>query len=382
MKYYLLTPALLLAACGGNITETKPVDTQKKVKVEPPKPVPVDQDLSRFAKFIAGVDVGNSYAQTNAEAWKTFASSNTEKWNALSKKIGDPISAWVDSAGLERKGEPKTLFYPFAGGDFYYAHEFFPEQDTIIMLGLEPGGSIFTPDTVSSKTYTAYYGQLQHTMYFPHRLGFFRTKSMKDDFDHSLLNGTLHTVLFYLARFSYDINYIEHFNLNDDGSEKDLTQGKDAIGKKRFTAYRVGYSRNGGSVKQVVYFSYDASNANLAAKPGLMNWLNKRHSFNAYFKAASYLMHYSIFSTMRDFVHKKVFRILQDDSGMPYKFLKENNYEIKLLGKYTRNIPLFKDEFQPALKEAYKNAAPKPLPFLIGYNSEFGECNLQAAYKK
>lgn len=44
---------------------------------------------------------------------------------------------------------PKTLLYPFAGGDFFYANLFYPNRDTIIMIGLEPVGTGFEDSTVA-----------------------------------------------------------------------------------------------------------------------------------------------------------------------------------------------------------------------------------------
>jgi hypothetical protein len=93
-------------------------------------------------------------------------------------------------------------------------------------------------------------------------------------------------------------------------------------------------------------------------------------------------MHYDMFSSMRDFVNKYTVRLLQDDSGLPYKFMKDNGFEVKLLGQYTRTIALFANEFQPDMKKAYSEAKPAVLPFMIGYNAEFRECNLQSAVKK
>jgi len=54
---------------------------------------------------------------------------------------------------------------------------------------------------------------------------------------------------------------------------------------------------------------------------------------------------------------------------------------VKLLGHYTRTIPLFSNLFQPDLKERYIQEKPDKLPFTIGYNAQYGECNLQLATK-
>ncbi len=75
-------------------------------------------------------------------------------------------------------------------------------------------------------------------------------------------------------------------------------------------------------------------------------------------------------------------RILQDDSGVPYSILKSTGFEVTLLGEYTRTIQLFKTRVQSDMKADYALKKPTKLPFNIGYNAEFKECNLQSAVKK
>jgi len=52
------------------------------------------------------------------------------------------------------------------------------------------------------------------------------------------------------------------------------------------------------------------------------------------------------------------------------------------LGEYTRTIQLFRSRVQQDLKAEYAAKKPAKLPFNIGYNAEFKECNLQSAVKK
>ena len=110
--------------------------------------------------------------------------------------VGTPIATWVTDKNYLPKNAPKTLLYPFAGGDFFYANLFYPNRDTIIMIGLEPVGTGFEDSTVAPQQMEDYLTVLDRCMFYPHKLGFFRTLSMDDDFSHELMNGTLHTFLF------------------------------------------------------------------------------------------------------------------------------------------------------------------------------------------
>lgn len=379
-----------MVSCSGGSNEKTHVDSthslkkdsfNRKINHQKPQSA-VDSQLTAFAHFISGMTFPQSYPMCTTATWINYASENAKKWDVLDSRIGSKIRKWVGSAQLELKDEPGTLFYPFAGGDFYYPDLFFPNQDTIIMIGLEPCGGIFNPNKENTDTVAKYFKVLQHSMFFPHQLGFFRTLSMKDDFNNHLLNGTVHTVLFYMSKSGYDIHYIKFFDVDDKGNPIHETDAQKA-GNKRYKAYRIGYSRNGqGLIRELVYFSQDASDGGLTQQPGIMAYLNKTHRVVTFYKAASYLMQYDRFSAVRNYAISKSSRILQDDSGIPYKFLLSHGYEVTLFGKYTHTLGMFKQEFQKDMKEAYAKDSASPLPFLIGYTAPDGECNLQHAIKK
>ncbi len=380
----LIATSLFYSCGNANKNSNTPIEdsaSSSKVSKNLNRTRPVkDTSLTAFARFISGLnDPHFVFKNTGTLAWKNYSKSNESLWNGLESKLANPIKSWVSHL-KKVEPTPKTLFYPFAGGDFYYANLFFPGVDSIIMLGLEPTGSLFNPDQTSDEFINHYYNNLQFSMFFPHKLGFFRTKSMKKDFEKGPLNGTLHTVLFYIARSGYQIANIIFFNLDKNGEMIDLTSAEKAK-NENFIGYQIQYFDSTQSLKNLIYISYDVSDGNLKSKPGLMNWLNKKQKINCFFKAASYLMHYDQFSMVRNYVITHATQIIQDDSGVPYKILLAGRYQVNLYGKYTRTINLFKDEFQPDLKDAYEKESREKIPFLIGYNAEFGECNLQHAIK-
>ena len=391
----LLVPCaiLFMFSCTGNKPEETNTDTIPKKAIpnsvksrdsssKKSSSIAVNSNLTNWGNFIAG-KTATAFNTKDSASWLLFKKTTDARWAALQKHIGNKIINWVNGHDLSSENEPLTLFYPFAGGDFYYANLFFPGQDTTIMVGLEPTGYVFDPDNLSNTELAEYFEDLGHTMFFPHRLGFFRTKSMAKDFKSGPLNGTVHTVMFYLSRFNYQIHYLEYFNLDKEGHEIKNAAVNAFTDTPRRMAYKIGYSEPGSKfVKEVIYFSYDASDGNMIRNPGLSKWLENRQQVVVFFKAASYLMHYSSFSVTRNYVLKHATRILQDDSGVPLKKLVQAGFDVQLYGKFTKTIKLFEKEFQPELKDAYASGKPDSLPFMIGYSVPLGECNLQAAIKK
>lgn len=357
-----------------------------KTVVKPQLP-PVDPKWNRFALMLSGDTDLYQKNNPNIGVWKNYARKSSIKWDVLNQKIALPIQQWVAQQQYNQQHPSRTLLYPFAGGDFFYANLFFPDKDTIIMVGLEPPGFLFNPDTIEQEQLATYLRDLEKSLFFPHKLGFFRTKSMAIDFEKGLLNGTVHTCLYYLAKANKQIHYVKAMNFDSNGDFCDVEDiGTVKHGKK---GYRIGYaSKEDKQVKELIYFAENLANSGVyyldnqvkslipAAK-----FMEKHHNTSAFFKAATYLMHKSYFSWIRNTCTTASNLILQDDSGIPLKLLEKSGYKVQLLGNYTRTIPLFNNLFQPDLKERYQEVKPEKLPFTIGYNAQYGECNLQLATK-
>jgi hypothetical protein len=238
-------------------------------------------------------------------------------------------------------------------------------------------GSVFDVNTVDRAKLEDYLTTLDRCMFYPHKLGFFRTLSMDDDFAHELMNGTLHTFMFYLARNGFDLHYVEYFNLDSEGNAVAVAPGAEAKGLK------IGYSnKSDKQVRQLVYISQDISNTAIQKSPGTINYLKQRGNVVSFFKAASYLMYKDYFSDITNVVLGQSKIILQDDSGMPLSAMQKGGFTTEVLGEYTKTIGLFSNYFQKDMRAEYEAKKPAKLPFTIGYNAEFGECNLQLGTKK
>lgn len=379
-------------ACQNNQAQNSNIaaDTAKKTSAQTQVETPAvsTETLNKFNRFcdlLSGDTTKITAGLKNSNIWLKYARGTNMKWNSLHNRISKPISNWVTQSKLEVANEPKTLIYPFAGGDFYYSHMFFPKQDTVIMVGLEPAGYLFDIDTANPFKLEKYLTNLEQALYFPHKLGFFRTLSMEVDFTKGYLNGTIHTCLYYMAKFGYKIEYIKAFDIDSKGNP--INEVELGVKNHKKMAIRIGFkSKDGsGNTKVLIYISGDLSDKGLSTgskSAGIYHFLNSRKQIVSFFKAASYLMHNDYFSKIRSIMTKNSKRILQDDSGIPYSILKSSGFEVTLLGQYTHTIQLFRTRVQKDMKAEYSLKKPVKLPFNIGYNAEFNECNLQSAVKK
>jgi hypothetical protein len=93
-------------------------------------------------------------------------------------------------------------------------------------------------------------------------------------------------------------------------------------------------------------------------------------------------MHAEDFSFIRNIVFEKSSSILQDDSGIAYRFFDKNTWKINLYGKYMRPGKEFSWINETDLAKAYEDPSITPVPFTLGYNWRTQAINLLYAVRK
>ena len=117
----------------------------------------------------------------------------------------------------------------------------------------------------------------------------------------------------------------------------------------------------------------------------ILKYLNNIPAGNSYLKAASYLCHHSNMSEFRTFILNKSKLVLQEDSGIPYRFFPKEKWGIKLYGKYVKPFRIFTDKLyvQENLRNDFNDPSmTHPLPFRLGYHSSTRNDNLMLAVLK
>jgi len=99
-----------------------------------------------------------------------------------------------------------------------------------------------------------------------------------------------------------------------------------------------------------------------------------------FFKSTSYMIHQKPFSRIREQVLDHSVAVLQDDSGIPYHYFTEKNWNVQLYGEFDKPYGSFRYLVQPDLKKAYAEGTNvKKLNFRIGYGFGKVPSNLQLA---
>ncbi len=355
------------------------------------KTLKADPKFDEVATYLAGLPSKekNSDLEVSA-AWKSYASASNSKWNNLKNGKFAKMRPWAKEYLAEPRKLEGLVFYPFSGADFIHADAFFPDADEYLLIGLEPIGTYPTTEKIN-KNAAAYFNGLNQAMYFLVEYSFFRTLSMADDLTGrrvAAIDGTLPLLLTFMKNLGHDILYYDRVAIDNSGKMVSESNYKKPAGKDE-TIYgtRLYFKdtkdKNNANAKTKIlhYFGTDISDSGLKKNPHMATFLQSLRPNTTYLKSASYLMHNDYFSTIRNAILDNTKFLVQDDSGMPIRFLPENKWDNTYFGAYTGPIPLFSGRYQKDLRTAYTKDVKsiKPLPFGIGYMFREGTSNIMMA---
>ncbi len=325
------------------------------------------------ARFLAGFSVAVPALQALAaeNSWQQHQREFNESWRKLEDAQLVRIRRWTPLTLGNDTASRDPLFYMFSGPDFLYANTFFPSASTYIFCGLEPVGSLPDVASLPKGALAPSLGNLRKSLNAVLSFSFFLTKEMKVDLRASQLSGTLPVLYVFIARTGNTIKSTELVNLDNEG---ELTTDKAPT-----AGVRIVFSRGSGPEQSLYYFSTDLSNQGIKNRPGFVRFCEKHGAGNGLVKAASYLMHMNEFSGIRDFLLANCKTLVQDDSGIPYRFFAQDQWDILLLGRYVGPIDLFKNNYQADLSRAFKAANPPPLTFSFGYRWHPSESSVVVA---
>ncbi|MCW3077465.1 MAG: hypothetical protein JWO32_2074 [Bacteroidetes bacterium] len=304
-------------------------------------------------------------------AWAQHTKFIDSSWKRLERKRLVSMQKWGRKEFEKSNAEAKMVFYPFSGPDYLTAHAFFPQADKYVMLGLEPVGKL--PDLQKFKAGEA----LEYATDFKKSLGdifdksYFITKKMLNDFQSQKVNGLLPVLAFFIKKSGNDILDVKYLIRYKQDSISEVNYDFKDNDHKPF-GVRVDFLQE-GKQKSVYYFKYDVSDKQFNDTTIFYKYINKNATHCiTYIKSASYLLHANFMSNMRKLILKNSVAVIQDDTGIPFKYFEEGkDFDVKLYGQYTKPVSDFPYlSLQKPLQEAFKRDSAKveKLPFHLGYH--------------
>ena len=249
------------------------------------------------------------------------------------------------------------------------------------MVALEPAGTMPSPKQFSRPDMVRKLAGIRATVYSELHRSFFITRQMDRQFRGQVSDGLLPPILHLLVRTGHTILGHRFVRLDENGQVAARAEGaaSDTGNRGVELEFRTDADQ---SVHKLFYFSTNLSDQRLRDNQPFLRFAARLNRATAFFKATSYMTHKPEFSLIRDQVLAHDGAVLQDDSGIPYRFFREPSWKVQLFGAYVRPYGSFKWMQQPDLQRAYTAAAAKPLNFRIGYGFGKVESNLILARKE
>jgi len=381
----LCSRTMLLTASFLTVVSTAwaiqwPWETPKPKTTPRPVPLqaPVRSTLSgadEVARFLAGMPLPKNSPLTpltNDPAWQEHAANFEAAFAKLNTKRLARLHSWEGQYFPEANERVPVVYYMFSGPDYLYVDQFFPKADVYILCGKESMGP--PPDPLRISNLGSALHNLEEAMQSSLRFSFFITKDMKVSLESQELKGVLPILYVFLARADKSIRDVTYGSLSGGGS---FQAGRAGAGGS--PGVRIQYVDNrSGQEQTLYYFTTDISDGGLASS-GFLKFCNQFGVGGSFLKASSYLMFEQGFNRVRDFIldHSKV--IVQDDAGIPINYFSPDKWNVRVFGTYVGPIEIFKQHYQPKLKEIFDQSNPPPIEFNFGYRWNYKESHVIVA---
>jgi hypothetical protein len=319
-----------------------PSNQQEPVQAAPiieAKPV---NEFDDIASYLAGYgDAPEDHKLAMDALWQHYETKNLKAFQDWQKQ---EISSSDINASC-------SVFYPFSGPDVLHMLTLFPSCKKYIMIGLEAPGKL--EHLTKEKIHLA---RLRQGISSLLNRSFFVTREMWDDFAIER-NGVVTPILTLLKRMNYNIVNVERMYLSNNGVLSDNAKVGNGI--------KITIKAANNDYEQEIYYFKKILTGNAH---GVNELLNASDFLITYLKAAQYALFDPRFSLIRSSIVEKSSMVLQDDSGLTFRYLNNKQWQMTLYGNYESPYGAeFAGYMQKDLKKSYQTLNLKPLPFSLGY---------------
>ena len=349
-------------------------------------PAEFNRRATATAQILAGITPNPTDPVLNRllelDAWKEHQKWMTAQWAEVRGRI-KTVEGWRDHELKVANAQKKTLLYPFSGPDFFNAYAFFPDHFRYVFFSLERPGALPDLESVTTLQFGKLLTDVRGAFRDIFERNYFITSYMNKQLTTPWVRGTVPVMATMMALMNRRIVRIEPIDLFPE-----LTKAYDTLEEKRprltLRGVRMEFSNPSAvGVQQLYYFSLDATDKALEYYPDFVNWVGQNRPASALIKSASYLLHDNQFSKTRAMLLESADLLIQDDTGIPFRYINQSPWQVKLYGKYQKPIKPMGYGYQKDLDSAFKTKIPaSDLPFPFGYHWRASQGGLILASKE
>ncbi len=310
-----------------------------------------------------------------------------EHCKELEKRIEKYRSTWVKEAmpfiqDLKPQGLPKTVVYPFGGGDLISALTTYPEATEYTTMSLEHAGDPRRLTKITKEQLRTSLALIRSTSMGLLVANDSKTENLMKG-QRGELPGQLCFFLIGLAVHGYEPVGLRYVKPNADGSLRGLTKTElDALESKEaqllhkswvspdfseaFDNVELTFVKKGDTARKIHrHFAENLDDDHFGKDEPLKKHLETKGPVVAMTKAASYLLWRDNFSTIRDFLLNHMQFMVSDSTGIPPKFATKAGFEQQAYGRFAESFLNANATYNEDFRKLWAKA--KPLSFRYGY---------------
>jgi len=326
---------------------------------EPPSPV-VDftPDVLELWKLVSGDGALNALESEFRRGWLSIAM---------------PFFA-----GILPATAPKTVVYPFGGGDLVSALAVFPDAADITTISLEPAGEAAAFIRGGTGRHME---MIRKDIAFLLRVAFSKTESLASLTDEQIPTQIVFSLMAQ-AVHGFQPTGLKYFKLTPEGqvhylTQKDFEQAKQVGNTHVWDDCEITFRRGNEPERVHRHIYIDLSNARWSKDPVLGKFLETKGRVSAMTKACSYLLWEETFSRVRDYLLTHADWMVSDSTGVPPHAARAAGYEQITYGNFTGAILKVDHDVLEEFQSLWKSQPKRKLAFRFGYpNHGSGEGHL------
>ncbi|MDR2008967.1 MAG: hypothetical protein LBQ22_00605 [Bacteroidales bacterium] len=362
-----------------NVNDT--VVQEKIVKINYPK----DTTQDEIAELLAGysASVFENVFTDNMNFWNEYKMSIDTPWARITEERLSKMDNWSEKEVLSKINDTALLFYPFSGPDFLNAYHLFPGSNEYILVAMEKLGVIPDLFNMDEENIKKYLDAVNFAMRDIYKRSYFITGNMDQDLRKHKVDGVLPLLYVFIQKTGHEIYEFGYYRLENDAKTfTKIEKPTNSLNVPECIRFKV-LQKGDNKLKDITYFYADISDDGFIKNPVFLQYLKNIRTCNTFIKSASYLSHYETFSNIRNIVLDKADALLQDDTGIPFRYF-EKDWDYYLYGVYDKPVNDFPSKylFQTDLDKKYKTEEVKPLDFSLGYHWRSGNQNWVLYVKK
>jgi hypothetical protein len=336
-------------------------------------PLPqADRRLTAAAQLMAGITPapGDPVIDrfVGQEAFRSHQAWMREQWTPVRARLS-AMETWRDQNIRVPDARNRTMLYPFSGPDFLNAYALFPTHARYVFFSLERPSELPDLATKTPQQFAELLVSVRDALRDIFERNYFITSFMSRQLTAPRLRGTVPVIAVMMALNNRHIVSVEPVDLFPE-----LTAAYADPNAKRprmpLRGMRIVFmDPDTRTTQSLQYFSLDATDRALVFYPEFTAWLTRQGPATALVKSASYLLHDRQFLQVREALLSTADTVVQDDTGVPYRVLRQAGWNVQMFGEYRKPIPALAYGYQRDLQESFiKNGNPARLPFPFGYH--------------